>query len=341
MAIEHPYLLFLGDAPDQLAAKTAQGVKDWRPEWCLGQLRLPGCQADLGLPDLSLEEAAEQGAKTLVVGVANRGGFISEEWTDLLEKAIETGYDLAAGLHSRLVDVPRLRGAAEAHYKSLYDVRHPNRDFDVASGKKRSGKRLLTVGTDCSVGKMYTSLAIEKEMRDRGMAADFRATGQTGILIAGDGVSVDAVVADFISGAVEWLSPDNDPEHWDLIEGQGSLFHASYAGVSLGLLHGAQPDALVLCHEPTRPHMRGLPDYAVPPLADCMQRNLEAARLTSPDAAFAGIAINTSGLPEDEARQLLDETADATGLPSVDPLRNGVAPIVDRIQNGTRGRLVG
>lgn len=339
MAIEHPYLLFLGDAPDQLAAKTAQGVKDWRPDWCLGQMRLPGCKADLGLPDLSLEAAAEQGAKTLVIGVANRGGVISDAWSEVLVKAIETGFDLAAGLHNRLADDSLLRGAAEAHSKSLYDVRHPSRGFEVASGKKRGGKRLLTVGTDCSVGKMYTSLALEKEMRERGMNADFRATGQTGILIAGDGVSVDAVVADFISGAVEWLSPDNEPDHWDIIEGQGSLFHASYAGVSLGLLHGAQADALILCHEPTRPHMRGLPDYPVPPIHDCIQRNLEAARLTNPAAVCVGIAVNTSGLPEEEARRFLDETAEAHNLPAVDPVRNGVAPIVDKIQNGVSGRL--
>ena len=339
MAIEHPYLLFLGDAPDQLAAKTAQGVKDWRPDWCLGQMRLPGCKADLGLPELNLEEAAEQGAKTLVIGVANRGGVISEAWSDVLVKAIESGFDLAAGLHNRLADDSLLRGAAEAHSRNLFDVRHPSRSFDVASGKKRSGRRLLTVGTDCSVGKMYTSLAVEKEMQARGMKADFRATGQTGILIAGDGVSVDAVVADFISGAVEWLSPENEPDHWDIIEGQGSLFHASYAGVSLGLLHGAQADALILCHEPTRPHMRGLPDYPVPPIHDCIQRNLEAARLTNPAAVCIGIAVNTSGLPEDEARRFLDETAEAHNLPAVDPVRDGVAPIVDKIQNGVAGRL--
>src|SRR5262249_45154149 len=145
----------------------------------------------------------------------------------------------------------------------------PTQTFEVAAGVKRKGKRLLAVGTDCSVGKMYTTLALEKEMKARGLKADFRATGQTGIFIAGSGVSIDAVVADFISGAVEWLSPDNEDDHWDLIEGQGSLFHASYAGVSLGLLHGAQPDALVLCHEPTRTHMRGLPTFALPDLRIC------------------------------------------------------------------------
>jgi uncharacterized NAD-dependent epimerase/dehydratase family protein len=331
MPIEHPYLLFLGDAPDQLAAKVAQGIKDWRPDWCLGQIRLNGCNADLGLEDLSLGAAVERGAKTVIVGVANRGGVISEGWIDVLEKALELGMDVAAGLHNRLADVPKLAATAERHGRRLHDVRHPTETFAVANGKKRSGKRLLAVGTDCSCGKMYTALALEKEMRARSMKADFRATGQTGILIAGEGVSVDAVVADFISGAVEAITPDNDPDHWDLIEGQGSLFHASFAGVSLGLLHGAQPDALVLCHEPTRTHMRGLPDYALPSLTDCLQTNLAAARLTNPDVRFVGVAVNTSAMAADEAKAYLAGVEKEMGLPSVDPYRHGVAPIVDNL----------
>ncbi len=337
--IETPYLMFLGDAKDQLAAKTAAGVAHWRPDVCLGQLRMAGCNADLGLPDMSLEAAREAGVRTLVIGVANRGGVISEAWLEVLEQALKLGFDLASGLHNKLADVPRIADLAAAEGRQLFDVRHPTQSFEVGSGRKRPGKRLLGVGTDCSVGKMYATLALEREMKARGLAADFRATGQTGILIAGDGVSVDAVVADFISGAVEWLSPENEPDHWDIIEGQGSLFHASYAGVSLGLLHGAQADALILCHEPTRPHMRGLPEYPVPPIHDCIQRNLEAARLTNSAAVCVGIAVNTSGLPEEEARRFLDETAEAHNLPAVDPVRNGVAPIVDKIQNGASGRL--
>ena len=130
--------------------------------------------------------------------------------------------------------------------------------FATGKGTKRPGLRLLTVGTDCSVGKKYTALALEREMHARGLKADFRATGQTGILISGRGVAIDAVVADFISGAAEWLTPANEPDHWDVVEGQGSLFHPSFAGVTLGLLHGAQPDAFVVCHEPTRKTMRGV-----------------------------------------------------------------------------------
>jgi len=329
--LKTPYLLFLGDVHDQLAAKTSAGVAYWRPQACIGQFRLPGCKADLGLEDLTIEQAAARGAKTVIVGIANRGGVISEAWLPSLPKALELGMDLASGLHRRMTDVPQLKSLADRLGRTLADVRHPTQEFEVGSGKKRSGKRLLTVGTDCSLGKMYTSLAIEKEMRRRGMNADFRATGQTGILIAGSGVSVDAVVSDFISGATEFLSPANSDDHWDVVEGQGSLFHPSFAGVSLGLLHGAQPDALVMCHEPTRTHMRGLPHYPLPSLHECIDANLAAGRLTNKAIRVVGISINTSALDASAADSLLKQTADAFGLPCVDPVRGGVADIVDRL----------
>lgn len=331
MLIEKPYLLFLGDAPDQLAAKTADGVAYWRPGDCVGQLRLADCRADVGLPDSTVEEAAEQGARTLIIGVANRGGRLSESWIRELLPALEAGMDIANGLHQRLGAIPELAEMAAMLGRRLIDVRHPNLEFEVGNGRKRPGKRLLAVGTDCSTGKMYTTLALEREMRARGMDADFRATGQTGILIAGTGVCIDAVVADFISGAVETLCPANAPDHWDLIEGQGSLFHPSFAGVSLGLLHGAQPDALVMCHEPTRRHMRGVPDYPLPGLEECIAANEAAARLTNPNARCIGLAINTAKLSAAEAERLLRETEARLGLPCVDPVRTGVAALVDRI----------
>jgi uncharacterized NAD-dependent epimerase/dehydratase family protein len=329
--IERPYLLFLGDAHDHLAAKTARGIVDWRRDWCLGQLRLEGCNASAGVDDISVAEAAKQGARTLIVGVANRGGIIPDIWLDTLGEALDCGMDLASGLHMRLSDIAVLRDKAAAKGATLFDVRHPHRDFPLGAGIKRPGKRLLTVGSDASVGKMYTTLAIEKELKTRGVAADFRATGQTGIFIAGDGVSVDAVVADFISGATEWLSPDNAADHWDLIEGQGSLFHPSFAGVTLGLIHGAQPDAIVLCHEPSRSHMRGLPDWPLPGLDECLAANLAAARLTNPGVFCAGVAVNTSALDEPAAAAVLQEISAAMDLPCVDPMRGGVAPIVDRL----------
>ena len=329
MHIKPPYLLFLGDARDALAAKVALGVKQWRPENCLGQLSLPGCNADAGLPEMTVAEARAAGAETLMVGVANRGGVIGESWITVLQEALEQGMDLAAGLHNRVADVPVLAETAAARGRSLFDVRFPTQKFEVGNGRKRSGKRILSVGTDCSCGKMYTALALEKELRSRGMAADFRATGQTGILIDGEGIAIDAVVSDFISGAVEVLTPDADPDHWDCVEGQGSLFHASYAGVTMGLIHGAQPDALVLCHEPTRRHMRGLPDYPLPELEVCMETNLSAARLTNPAAKFVGAAINTSALDDAAAESCLAETEQRLGLPCVDPVRTGVARIAD------------
>jgi D-glutamate N-acetyltransferase len=331
MALQRPYLLFLGAAPDALAAKTAHGIVDWRRDWCVGQLRLPGCRAGFGIPDMTMAEAAAAGAKTVIVGVANRGGFLDPGWVPLLVEALELGMDLASGLHKRLGDVPELRAAAARLGRQLADARHPTRDFAVGTGKKRPGKRLLTVGTDCSIGKMYTALAIEKEMRRRGLKADFRATGQTGIFIAGDGVSIDAVVSDFVSGAVEWLAPENDPDHWDVIEGQGSLFHASFAGVSLGLLHGAQPDALVMCHEPTRPHMRGLPHFELPSLAACIEANLAAARLTNPAVRCVAISVNSAALDPVAAERYLKDTAMTYGLPTVDPMRTGVGPIVEAL----------
>jgi len=323
--------MFIGDAPDQLAAKTADGVAFWRPEACLGQLRLPGCKADLRLPDMTIEEAAAAGVKTVIVGTTNRGGVLGEGWDRLLVQALELGMDLASGLHHRLTDIPILRDAAARCGRQMADVRHPTREFQVGNGVKRSGKRLLTVGTDCSIGKMFTALAIEKEMRRRGIKADFRATGQTGILIAGDGVSIDAVVSDFVSGAVEWLCPANDPDHWDVVEGQGSLFHASYAGVTLGLIHGAQPDALVVCHEPTRAHMRGLPTYKLPDLQLCIERNIEAAKLTNEGVRCVGLSVNTAGLDAAAGHDYLRRTEDRIGLPCVDPVRTGVGALVDTL----------
>lgn len=330
--MRNPYLMFLGDVEDQLAAKTAKGIVDWRPEWCLGQLKLAGCVADLGIKDMTIAEAVAGGAKTMVVGIVNSGGFLSEHWISVIVEALDAGMDVASGLHIRLGDMPEIKEAAARNGRALFDVRHPARKIPTGKGTPRQGKRLLAVGTDCSVGKMYTALAIEKEMHKRGMKADFRATGQTGIFIAGSGISIDAVVADFISGAVEELSPPNDADHWDIIEGQGSLFHPSFAGVSLGLLHGAQADALILCHEPTRTHMRGLPHQPLPDLKTCMELNLTCAQLTNKNAEFVGVAINTSGLKEGERQEYLAKVEKELGLPTVDPFKDGTAPIVDNLQ---------
>ena len=329
--LKTPYLLFLGDAADQLAAKVAQGVKDWRPEYSVGQFRCEGCNADLGIEDLTIAEAVAKGAKTLVVGVANRGGVISDDWLDVFEEALAAGMDIASGLHNLLRDEPRLVKAAAAAGQQLIDVRVPSVEYPIANGKPRTGKRCLAVGTDCSVGKMYTALSMEKTMREKGMSATFRATGQTGILITGDGVPLDAVIADFMAGSVEYLTPDNNADHWDLIEGQGSLYHASYSGVTMALIHGGAPDALILCHEPTRTNMRGLPEYSLPTLEELRDTALLLARVVNPDVRVVGISINTAALDEDAANALLAEIEARMQLPTVDPFRHGADRLVEAL----------
>jgi uncharacterized NAD-dependent epimerase/dehydratase family protein len=329
-----PYLLFLGDAPDIATAKTAAGIRQWRGELCAGQLRLPGCRVDLGLPDLAPREAAARGIATLLIGIANDGGFIAPAWVPSIVESLEAGLDVASGLHQTLASVPEIAAAAERTGRRLIEVRQPAESFMPGTGRKRSGMRLLTVGTDCAVGKKYTALAIEKEMRARGVDADFRATGQTGIFIAGRGVAVDSVVSDFVSGAAEWLSPPAAPQHWDVIEGQGSLFHPAYAGVTLGLIHGSQPDVLVLCHDASRTALADYEGYAIPSYEACFEAYLAAARLTNPAARFAGVSLNTAQLDGPAAARTVAEVAARVGLPCCDPIRHGVAAIVDRVLSG-------
>ncbi len=331
MALAQPYLLFLGDAPDALAAKVAQGVKDWRPDASVGQIRLPGCNADMGLADMTVAEAASAGAKTLVIGVANRGGVISDAWKAVLIEAMEAGMDIAAGLHTLLNKQDDLVAAAQRTGRTLHDVRVPTVQYPIGDGKARTGKRILPVGTDCSCGKMYTALAMERDMLARGMKASFRATGQTGILITGDGVPLDAVIADFMAGAVEQLTPDNDADHWDVIEGQGSLFHVSYSGVTMALIHGGQPDALILCHEPTRTHMRGLPHFPVPTVEELRPLALTLAKVANADCKVIGCSVNTAALSEEDARAYLAEAEAQLGLPCVDPFRHGSDRLIDAL----------
>lgn len=328
MDITAPFLLFLGDAP---YAKTAQGVRDWRPESCIGQLRFPGCPVDLRLPDMDLASAYAAGARGLLIGVAPPGGELPAHWIPTLIEAIERGFDIVNGLHTRLNQVTELAEAARYGGRTLFDVRHPQQTFAIGDFAFRPGKRLLTVGTDCSVGKMYTALAIERELRRRGVAADFRATGQTGIMIAGSGVSVDAVVSDFVSAAAAQLSPANSTDHWDVIEGQGSLFHPAYAGVTLGLLHGSQPDAMVLCTDPSRKTLRTFDRYKQPSLHACIDLYTQTARLTNANAKIVGLSFNTSSFSAAEASRILSKAEADFRLPCVDPVRTGVGRLVDAI----------
>lgn len=323
-----PYLLFTGDTP---YVKTALGVRDWRPDACVAQYRFPSNPVDLGLPEMGFAEAYEAGARTVLLGGAPPGGGLPPHWLGPLCDALRAGLDIASGLHDRLTGYAELRELAEELGRNLWDIRAVDRTFEIGQFEPRPGKRLLTVGTDCVVGKKYTALAIDRELKARGVASDFRATGQTGILIAGEGIPIDSVVADFISAAAAELSPAAPEDHWDVVEGQGSLFHPAYAGVTMGLIHGSQPDALVLCTDPTRDRIAAFETFPQPALDLCVRRYTEAAQLTNPAAKVVGVSMNTSSYSEAEALALFEETSSQLGLPCVDPIRSGVAAIVDAL----------
>jgi uncharacterized NAD-dependent epimerase/dehydratase family protein len=326
--LRKPYLLFLGDVRLHSDAKTAYGLRDWCPNEIMGQWTLPTARVDLGLPRLSPRAAAAAGCQSLIVGVAPEGGALPEEWWGELEAALDAGLDLVAGLHTRLTSIPCLVRAAAKSNRRLIDVRDAKGPFTTGNGRKRTGRRLLTVGTDCALGKKYTALAIARALNTAGLSATFRATGQTGIMISGSGIPIDAVVSDFVAGAAEALSPDGAPQHWDVIEGQGSLFHPAYAAVTLGLLHGSQPDCIVLCHDPRRLTIEGYPDFPIPDLAEVIDAYLRAGRLTNHDIYCVGLSINSSRLSVDEWNRYRDATALRLGLPVCDPIRDGVASLI-------------
>src|SRR5580700_4126749 len=323
LELPYPYLLFLGDTTEPSFAKTAFGLRDWVPQRCIGEWACKEATVTTGLPRLTPREAYARGARALVIGVANTGGMIRETWIPLLREALDAGLDLVSGLHAKLRDVPQLNEAAARSGRRLIDVRVPPPSIPIATGRKRSGKRLLTVGTDCALGKKYTALALAQAFAERGLAVDFRATGQTGILIAGRGMPMDAVVSDFEAGAAEVLSPDAAHAHWDVIEGQGSLFHPAYAAVSLGLLHGSQPDVFVVCHLPGRDRVLGYPEYATPGIPETIDLNVQLGRRTNPAIRCGGVCLNTAQLPAREAHDLLARESHRLGLPVADPLRPG------------------
>lgn len=328
-----PYLLFLGDVAEANRAKTGLGIAHWAPDRCVGQNRMPGCAADTGLKNMTPHEAVSAGAKSLVIGVAPQGGAIPVQWHPALLDALDAGLDLISGMHTRLGDIEAIAEKARACGRQLFDVRQTNLDIPSANGLKRPGKRCLMVGLDSALGKKWAALALTKEMQARGAKVTFRATGQTGIIIAGEGIAIDAVVADFIAGAAEILSPANEPDHWDIIEGQGSIFHAAYAGVSLGLLHGSQPDAMILCAHAGRTHLELIPHIKHRPIQQAIDLHEQLARVTNPSAVVAGVSVNTSTLENDDAaRDYLARIADATGLPVTDPIRFGCGVLADALQ---------
>ena len=323
MDLPHPYLLFLGDTTQQGYAKTAFGLRDWAGERCVGEWSCAGATVSADLPRLSPKEARARGARAMVIGVANSGGVIGESWMPSLIEALESGLDIISGMHTKLNATPLLKSVAERCGRRLIDVRTPPRDIPIASGRRRSGKRLLTVGTDCALGKKYSALALARAFTRRGIDTNFRATGQTGILISGGGIPMDAVVADFEAGAAEMLSPDSAAQHWDVIEGQGSLFHPAYAAVSLGLLHGSQPDVIVVCHEPGRQYVLGHPSFLLPSVDETIELNLRLGRRTNAAIRCAGISLNTVRLDAQAASRLLADESRRLGLPVADPMRGG------------------
>jgi uncharacterized NAD-dependent epimerase/dehydratase family protein len=324
-----PFAVFLGDVAEETFAKTGLGLVQWCPEACVGQVRLPGCRVDAGVPDIPVAGLRAAGVRSLVIGAAQVGGRLAGPWLAALTGAAEAGIDIVSGLHTPLVSSPELAAAAARSGARLVEVRVPPAGLPVGTGRKRTGKRLLTVGTDCASGKKYTALALHQEFRRRGIPSDFRATGQTGIMIAGRGIPMDAVVSDFATGAAEVLTPAAAPDHWDLVEGQGALFHPGYLQVTVALLVGSQPDAFVVCHDPLRRTLTGWPDRPLPGIAEVIARTVDLGRLTNPAIRCVGIALITAKLDPAVRAATLARHADEFGLPCVDPLVDGTAPIVD------------
>ncbi len=331
LTLKKPYLLYLGDATIPTDAKTACGLRDWCPNDVLGEWSLPAATVSVGLTRIAPAAAAARGAGSFVIGIASVGGKLPDNWLPDIHAAIEAGMDIVSGMHTRLTSFPALVQAAAARGVQLHDVRHTDTRFPAATGRKRMGKRVATVGTDCALGKKYTALALTRALTARGVRATFRATGQTGIMIAGEGIAIDAVVSDFVAGAAETLSPDNAPNHWDVIEGQGSLFHPAYAGVTLGLLHGSQPDAFVLCHDPSRTHIEYFPGFPLPTLDDAIAQYTQAAHITNARAHCVGVSINSSTMSDAAWAAYARDHSRELGLPVCDPLRGGVDAIVDRL----------
>jgi uncharacterized NAD-dependent epimerase/dehydratase family protein len=313
-----PFVLFLGDVHDVLAAKSATGLLYWRPKDCVAQIRMSGCEVPIELPDVDLAEAVRLGAKTFVIGVTNSGGKLNPGWHSHILEAINHRLDIASGLHDRLSEFV---AAADKAGVKLLDLRHTDTPIPKATGLKREGRRLLTLGTDCACGKKFTALATTRDMKARGIDCTFRATGQTGIMISGEGYALDTIIGDYIAGAAELLSPANKPNHWDVIEGQGSILHPSHAGVPLSLLHGSQPDAYVVCHEPTRQHMLGV-TYPIPSIAAIREATEYMGRLTNPNIRCVGISLNTRAFRGDVS-QLKQQLSKEHGVPVIDPVIDG------------------
>ena len=327
-------------APEQ--SKTANACIRYTPEHVVGVIdrsqagrtaqQVLGFGGDIPVV-ATLEEGLARGANAVLIGIAPPGGQLPESWVALLARAIEHGLDIWSGLHSFVGDVPELAALAKTHHVEIHDLRRPPATLRVANGRVRgvSATVVLTVGTDCNIGKMTTQLQLLGALRERGIRTNFAATGQTGILIEGRGISVDAVVADFIAGASEQLVLEcAEDADLVLVEGQGSIIHPSYSGVTYGLLHGALPHAQIMCAQPSRTAINRCDWVAIPPLVDFIRLSESAAAPLRPAPVIA-IALNTYDLDDAAARRAVETVQHETGLPTTDPVRFDVAPVVDAI----------
>ncbi len=344
--MEQPRFLILADGDfGPMTSKTANSIVRFQPDQVVAVLdRVQAgrtCQDVLGfggaIPVVaSMAEGLRHRPTAVLVGIAPVGGRLPEEWRAWLAEALDAGCDLWSGLHTFLADDPRLAERARASGRRILDLRRPPADLPVASGLAKEVEPLviLTVGTDCNVGKMTGQLRLTRELNERGLRTRFVATGQTGIMIEGWGIAVDAVVADFIAGAAERLVLQGS-ENADIVmvEGQGSINHPGYSGVTLGLLHGACPDAMILCHQASR---RYIGDYRqaswlrIPPLTEYIRLYETIGKAVHPTRVI-GICLNTYDLDEDAARRACEQAAAETGLPATDPVRFESAPLLDAI----------
>jgi uncharacterized NAD-dependent epimerase/dehydratase family protein len=348
---QHRYLILAEGRFGPESSKTANSTIRYLPERCVAVVdsRHAGktVQQVLGfggeIPVLtSTEDGLQLGASALLIGIAPQGGQLPEAWRSALRAAIDAGLDVVSGLHFYLADDPAIAALAAERGVRLFDLRRPPRDLPVSTGQARLVEPLvvLTVGTDCNIGKMTAALQVRGALQERRARAGFAATGQTGILIEGWGIAVDAVVADFVGGAAERLvlqaAEGNDVV---LVEGQGSLVHPGYSGVTLGLMHGSMPDAMILCHQPSRRCVYGADGaydwVALPSLPEAI-RIYESAMAPVRDSRVLAIALNTRDLSDAAARRAIEDAEAKTGLPTTDPVRFDAGPIADAILKDAR-----
>ena len=337
MAAGEPTLILAeGFSADTHYGKTMRGVLRYRREDVVAILDSERAgETEQGIPVVAdVAAALEHEPRVALVGVATQGGRFPVAWRAILAECVRAGLAIENGLHQMLGDDPELRPLADEHGVELRDLRRPPEGLDCPTGENLEvpARIVLTVGSDCAIGKMTVALELDRAARARGIASVFVPTGQTGIAIAGWGISVDAVVADFLAGATERLVVEGHRRGGDLlwVEGQGSLVHPAYSGVTLGLFHGSAPHALVLCHRAGTTEVEGYPGHPLPSLPELVELH-ERMSLPARPARVAAVALNTAGLDEEAAAAAAAEAARDTGLPAADPVRDGAESLLDGV----------